>query len=67
MLAPGGVVAWIGSTLSQIPKTRMSTIPETISGMTVADRPTTLMMRSPPLADVQRGHDAPEDAQRVRR
>ena len=39
-------MAWIGSTLSQIPKTRMRTIPDTTSGMTVAVRPTTLMMRS---------------------
>ena len=38
----GGVVAWIGSTLSQSPKTRMRTLPDTTSGMTVAVSPTTV-------------------------
>src|SRR5947209_872647 len=46
MLAPGGVEAWIGRTLSQIPNTRITTIPDTTSGMTVAERPTTLIVRS---------------------
>ena len=36
--APGGGVAEIGSTFSQIPNTTIRKIPETISGVTVARR-----------------------------
>src|SRR3954452_4779196 len=46
MLAPGGAADEIGSTLSQMPKIRITTIPETTSGITTADRPTTLSTRS---------------------
>ena len=36
----------MGSTFSQIPKTMMSTIPDTNSGTVEADRPRMVMMRS---------------------
>jgi len=41
-----GQVAEIGNHLSQTPKMRISTMPETNSGTTVADRPETEMVRS---------------------
>ena len=43
---PGGQRAEIGSTFSHSPKTRIRTMPPTNSGMAVADRPPTEMIRS---------------------
>ncbi len=59
---PAGAAAVTGSRSSQMPKTRMRTIPVTNSGTTASESPVTVIARSTSLPTLQGGDHAAEDA-----